>query len=129
MLRPHQGGYSAAGAARFGMETTRPLIVARSDDKSGVRRPLLTSSTPDVLVETVKPSSDGKALIVRLFGVSAKTRTTRLDWQAIQPTSVSLTDLTEKPLRKLGRSVEVPAYGVMHLRAELPAVGVKSVLR
>ena len=119
ILRPHQGGYSAAEAARFGMETTRPLRVAAA---GGMQAPgsLLTLSTPGVLVETLKVSEDGKALIVRLFGVSGQTQAATLTWQGIKPAAIWLTDLTEKPLTPATGAITVPAYGIVHLRVELP---------
>lgn len=119
-LRPHRRGYSGPDAARFGMESSRPLLVARADPQSSPPTSRLTVSSPDVLVETLKPSHDGRALLVRLFGVSGKTESVILTWSDAAPTSVWLTDLTEKPLRRIERRVEVPAYAVVHLRAELP---------
>jgi len=119
-LRVHDGGYSAGESARLGMETARPLVVsaARSGTVSG--RSFLSLSTPDVLVETVKISEDGQALIVRLFGVAGVDRSVNLRWGGTKPVSLSLTDLTEAPLRKLGRRVDVPAYGIVSVRAEMP---------
>jgi len=119
VLRPHRGGYSAALAARFGLETTRPLLVAAA---SGVKAPgtLFSLSSPGVLVETLKVSEDGKALIVRLFGVSGKPESVTLNWKSIKPHASWLTDLTEKPLIPAGRTIAIPAYGVAHVRAELP---------
>ena len=36
VLRPHAGGYAAAESARFGMETSRPLLAVASDAKSAL---------------------------------------------------------------------------------------------
>ena len=118
ILRPHRGGYVAADAARFGLETTRPLLVAAA---SGPKAPdsLLSISTPGVLVETVKVSEDGKALIVRLFGVSGQAESATLTWKGVKPAAIRLTDLTEKPLAPAAGAIAVPAYGIVHLRAEL----------
>ena len=119
VLRPHRGGYSAAQAARFGLETTRPLLVAAASGAYALST-LLSVSTPEVLIETLKVSEDGKALIVRLFGVSGKPRSATLAWQGVKPTGTYLTDLTEKALTPVGRGIAVPAYGVVNVRAELP---------
>ncbi len=73
-----------------------------------------------MLVETLKVSEDGKALIVRLFGVSGRAESVSLTWKAIKPSASWLTDLTEKPLTPVDRAIRIPAYGVVHLRAELP---------
>jgi hypothetical protein len=118
ILRPHRGGYSAAKSARFGMETTRPLLVAAATDTKAPGT-TLSVSNPGVLVETVKVSDDRKALIVRLFGVSGKAESATIAWKGMKPLAVSLTDLTEKPLASVGRAITVPAYGVVNVRAEL----------
>jgi hypothetical protein len=119
VLRPHAGRYVAAEAARFGMETSRPLLVARAGVGSRVTPPLVRVSSPEVLVETVKVSEDGQALVVRLFGVSGRDQEVRLDWSSLTPAALWLTDLSEQPLRLLGRRLQVPAYGVVSVRAEL----------
>lgn len=117
ILRPHAGGYSAAQSARFGIETTRPLIVSAAGGESAGS--LFSIDSDDVLVESVKRSSDGKATIIRLFGVAGREQPVRLKWASdVKPASVWLTDLTERPLKEIGGSVNMPAYGVVHLRAE-----------
>ena len=117
MLRPHAGGYAAADAARFGMETSRPLIAVASDAKNTLPSPLLTVSSPNVLVETVKVSDDGKGIVVRLFGVAGKRESVVLKWNGWKPRMVSRTDLAERPLQRVTGPVDVPAYGVVHLLA------------
>lgn len=118
LLRPHAGGYRAMDAARFGMETSRPLVVVPVDAARPVPEPFLRVSTPDVLVETVKVSEDGQATVVRIFGATGEDQTVQLEWTAFRPSAVWLTDLSEKPLRKAPRNVEVPGYGVTVLRAD-----------
>ena len=118
VVRPHAGGYEAAMAARFGHETTRPLLVAAATAAQAAGS-LLSISTPDVLIETLKFSADGKALIVRLFGVSDRPQTATLAWHRIKPAAVWLTDLTEQPVTAVSGAIRVPAFGVVHLRADL----------
>ena len=118
VVRPHEGGYEAAMAARFGHETTRPLLVAAACSRAPGG--LLSISTPEVLIETLKVSADGKALIVRLFGVSDHSQSTTLTWHGIKPAAVWLTDLTEQPVSAVSGAILIPAYGVVHLRAHLP---------
>jgi alpha-mannosidase len=119
-LRPHRGGYHAVEAARFGLESTRPLVSVLAHPDRPVPGTLLAVSSPDVLVETVKVSEDGGALVVRLFGVSGRTVRTRLTWGHGRPKATYLTDLTEKPLTQAPRTIEVPGYGVITVRAEFP---------
>jgi len=118
-LRPHQGDYSAATSAQFGVESSRPLIAVRAGS-SPLLKPLLSISTSDVLVETLKPSNDGNALILRLSGISDTPKNLLLKWISVHPESVWCTDLTEKPLAQAGKVIAVPAHGVVEVRAELP---------
>lgn len=118
-LRPHRHSYRAADAARFGVETTRPLIAAAAEAQQPVLGSLLRISNPNVLVETVKPSQDGSALIIRLFGVSGTPQSIDLAWPGMKPTAIWTTDLSEKPLQKIQHAIRVPAFGVVILRAEI----------
>ena len=118
VLRPHRGGYSGAEAARFGMETTRPLVAAPADAGQPVPAPLLTVSSPDVLVETVKVSDDGQGFIVRLFGVSGRDTAVSLRWGEPGPKRQWLSDLSEQPRQPVTSPVLVPANGVVTLRAD-----------
>lgn len=120
LVRPYRRGYDPAAAARFGLETTRPLLVASAPSDRLASESLLTLSSRDVQVETVKPSVDGRALIIGLFGVNGKRTEVSLNWRARKPTSVWLTDLTEKPSVRIRGPVEIPPFAVVYLRAELP---------
>ncbi|MGO9112992.1 MAG: polysaccharide lyase family protein [Thermoguttaceae bacterium] len=117
-LRPH-GVYDAVAAAHFGLETTQPLIVvpARGEKPAG---PRLRVEPADVLVAALKPSDDGKAIIVRLYGASGKDIVAKLDWSEPAPKAVWLSDGSEQALKSASDAVEVPAWGLVTLRAELP---------
>lgn len=117
-LQPRQGEYRAMAAARFGIETARALIAVPADPARAVPDPLLEINSADVLVETVKVSEDSKALVLRLFGVSGRTTSVRIDWKGMRPTAVYLTDLREQVLARYDGGVEVPGCGVTMMRAE-----------
>ena len=62
-VRPH-GHYDALAAARFGVESTMPLLAtAAVGQRPAASR--LTIEPADVLATAVKPSDDGRALVVR----------------------------------------------------------------
>jgi alpha-mannosidase len=71
-----------------------------------------------VVVTAFKPSDDGKAWIVRLFGASGKTENVKLAWASPAPQQVWLSDTSEKPRSKIDESIEVPGWGIVTLRAE-----------
>ena len=125
-LKPHVGGYNAIDAARFGIEQSQPLVAVPTATPKGRPTvlgpfsPWLTVEPADVIVAALKPSNDGKAWIIRLFGAGGKTAKASLTWSDRVSRTVWLSDLTEEPKTKIAGPIEVPAYGMVTLRAELP---------
>jgi alpha-mannosidase len=117
-LRAHRG-YSPLESARFGVECSQPLIVSRAPARPPDRQPRFELSSDGVVVTAFKPSDDGKAWIVRLFGASGKSQSVKLAWSDPKPSRVWLSDTSEKPLVKAPRSVAVPGWGLVTLRAEM----------
>jgi len=117
-IRPH-GSYVPLEAMRFGMECSQPLLASAASDPAA-SKPRLTVSPPEVIVTSLRPSRDGKALMVRLFGVSDKAEQAAVRWAAPAPKAVWLSDLSEQPRASAAATVDVPAWGVVTLRAELP---------
>jgi alpha-mannosidase len=120
-LRPHAGGYSGIEATRFGIAQSQPLVaVPCGADAPAMTRSRLTVSPPEVIVATLKPSADGRALIIRLFNVGAVAAKAQLAWRSPAPKSVRISNLAEDPQGSVSGAVEVPALGLVTLRAELP---------
>jgi alpha-mannosidase len=114
-VRPHRSAYAGMEAARFGMETTRPLVAAAAVGEKPAAPPF-TLASANVLVETIKVSEDGNATIVRLFGASGKDERVALRFASRQP-AVVLSDLSELSRRAVNPdAIDVPAYGVVTLR-------------
>lgn len=118
VLRPHSKGSDPAAASRFATQFTQPLWVRRAEAE--ITESLLTVSNHDVIVTGLKPSDDGKALIVRLFGASGKSAKTRLKWRQAN-LDVHLSGTNEKSGERVGDEINVPGYGLVTLRAELDA--------
>ncbi|MEN6450473.1 MAG: glycosyl hydrolase-related protein [Thermoguttaceae bacterium] len=116
-IRPHKE-YDAVATQRFGIECSQPLVVlpARGEAPSG--KSLLTVDTPDVIVASLKPSADGKAYIVRLFGAAGRAAKVNLHW-ATPPKAVYRSNLAEEPVEQLSGPIAVSGYGVVTIRAEL----------
>ena len=118
LLRLH-GPSNPAEASRLAIGFSQPLLVTPSrSDTPPESGPLLRTSSNDVLVTALKPSDDGRALMVRLFGAAGRTVRTTLLWPRTPPEKLWRSDTSEKPKRRLTGPVEVPAYGVVTLRAE-----------
>jgi hypothetical protein len=71
-----------------------------------------------VVVLESKPSADGKAWIVRLFGASGENRRARLSWDEKDAPKVWHSDLSEQPLAPAGDDVDVAAWELVTLRVE-----------
>jgi hypothetical protein len=115
-IRAHHG-YDPIAAAHFGIEATEPLIAAPA---AGAAPPLAPVRVePDgVIVTAFKPSEDGKAWILRLYGASGQDQLARLVWN--QPVSVSYSDVVELPGQQAPERIPVPAWSLVTLRAERP---------
>jgi len=115
-IRAHKK-FAPEQAARFGVDCSQPLIVARASSQAP-RPPRLELSSDKVVVTAFKSSDDGRGWIVRLFGASGKPQRTKLEWSQPAPRNVWLSDLSEKPKQPAGTSLEIPAWGLVTLRAE-----------
>jgi alpha-mannosidase len=117
ILRPH-GRRDPAQASRFATAFSYPLLAAPARGERSADTPLLRVEPDDIIVTALKPSDDGRALIVRLFGTSAQARAAGLQWGGAQPKAVFLSDTSERAGRRVGDRIEVPAAGLVTLRAE-----------
>lgn len=115
-LRAHRG-YDPAAASRFAIGLSQPLIPSIASS-TPLPLPVLQIDPPDVLALTLKPSEEGSAWIVRLFGASGEDRTAKLHWPGGAPRKIWLSDLSEKPVQAVGDRVDVPAWGLVTLRAD-----------
>jgi alpha-mannosidase len=116
-LRAHRA-YAPLEAARFGVACSQPLVAARASGPASAK-PRVRLSSDDVLVTAFKRSDDGRAWILRLFGASGQTERVHLTWSDPKPKQVWLSDTSERPKEQAGRSIEVPAWGIVTLRADL----------
>jgi alpha-mannosidase len=119
-LRPHNG-YDPAAAARFAIGLSQPLIAVPAAGPSSPDSPLVRVEPDDVLVTTLKPSDDGRAWIIRLFGASGHDREAKLLWALPQPPRMWTSDVTESPITPAGNPVPVHAWDLVTIRADNPA--------
>jgi len=88
------GGFDPAAANRFAIGLSQPLL-GRVASITSPSPPLLQIEPPDELALALKPSDDGAAWIVRLFGASGEERKAILHWsKPVQP-RLWLSDLSE----------------------------------
>jgi len=110
-------GYNPAAASRFAIGLSQPLVASVANSKAPLS-PLLHIEPSDVLALTLKPSDDGDAWIIRLFGASGEDRKARLHWSAPTPPRLWLSDLSERPIRTLVDEITVAGWDLVTLRAD-----------
>lgn len=118
VLRPHRHSSPAANT-RFATAFSYPLLAAPARGNPPQATPFLHLDSADVIVTTLKPSDDGKALIVRLFNTAGKDAGVKLGWPGAKPKSIWLSGTAETPVKQIEGVVSLPAWGVVTLRAEL----------
>lgn len=120
IVRPHRGPGNDAAAARFATGFSQPLVAVPGRGAAPRATPLLRVEPSDVIVTALKPSDDGKAWIVRLFGAGTEPASATLTWSKPVPRRLWLSDTSERPIQKIIGAVTVPARGLVTIRAELP---------
>ncbi len=65
-IYPHQGMIREGGVAQKGYEVNVPFLIRKGEMPLAERSYIYTDS-PNLIIDTVKPSEDGKDVIVRLF--------------------------------------------------------------
>ncbi|HWY75186.1 MAG TPA: polysaccharide lyase family protein [Verrucomicrobiae bacterium] len=118
ILRPHQQ-FDPAEATRFSTGFSQPLLVRTIAGKAAT--PSILQVLPaSVLVTCFKPSDDGKAWMISLFGASEKPASAKLVWGSRSPKALFISGTNQKPgLRADTNQIEVPGHGVVTMRAEL----------
>ncbi len=120
LLRPHRG-YDPAASSRLAIAQTQPLLPIRGRGPKPVGHSMLKVSNDRVLVTGLKPSDDGKALILRLWCASAQDAPTRLEWSGRKPVRVYRSDTSEGQGTEVRGEFLMPAWGVQALRVPVSA--------
>ena len=117
-LRPHQN-HDAAAASRFAIGLTEPLLAKGASNSDLLSGPFLRVEPADVLVLALKPSEDGKAWIVRLFGASGESRNATLAWSSSPATGNTWrSNLAEEQLSLESGEITVAGWELVTLRVE-----------
>jgi hypothetical protein len=118
ILRPHQGPANSAEATRFATAFSQPLLVTGARGRNPHTDSLFRLAPQEVVVSGLKPSDDGRALIIHLFNASPREQSVKLDW-AGKPRSVRFTDTSERAGERVQQPLLMLPFGVQALRVEL----------
>ncbi len=119
-LRLHHGvgaGAGLAAAHRFAIGLSQPLLVSPPVERTAPSGSLLRVEPPEVLVLALKPSSDGKAWIVRLYESSGRPAKTTLRWGR-ETGQTWRSNLAEEQLKPADAVIEMAGWELATLRVE-----------
>ena len=111
------GPRDSAASNQFALERNRPLI-AVSADKNPITSPLVALDNRNVAVSTLKPSEDGKSVILRLRSVSDRSETVKLGWPSGKPKFVRYCLADEAPGIPASDIITITPLGFTSLRIE-----------
>lgn len=117
LLQPH-GPWTPAEGVRLGVAAGQPLLVLPAGSSGLTSTARLTVEPEEIVVSGLKPSDDGQAWILRLYGASGRDRRARLTWSDPAPARLWWSDTGEAPLRPVTGAVRVPGSGIVTVRAE-----------
>jgi hypothetical protein len=117
LLRPHLA-FDPAEASRLAIGRSQPLLAVGARGSAPPAAPLLPLAPGEKLITSLKPSDDGRAWIVRLFGAGEGLVKTRLFRNPPGPRRIWLSDTSERPLQRCPDPIEIPSRGLVTLRVE-----------
>jgi len=114
-LQPHKS-YDPVGSTKFATGLTQPLIVALAvgDPVTGS---LLTLGNQQLIVLLLKPSSDGKALMLTLYNPTGQLQSTQLNWNSTVG-AVHYSNTGEEIGSPVEGNINVAAQGIVTIRVE-----------
>jgi alpha-mannosidase len=113
-IEPH-GKFASGRAAQFGADRSQPLVVVPVNSNAAIQRSILSVEPRDVIVTAFRPSSDGKAWIVRLFNTGESAAKVTLTWGAPSPDGIWLSNLAEEKVSQVSGPIEMAGYEIVTL--------------
>lgn len=115
ILAPHANAYDQAKAQRVARSLHQPLLALSAEPSGRAVKSMFSVEGDGVVVTSVKPSRDGKALMVRLYNTSEHSRKASLVW-ATKPKETWISNPMEATIAKAARAVEMVPGEIVTLR-------------
>ena len=117
VLKPHAGGYNAVKAQRTGREVCQPLLAVNADSSCNAIDPLMKVNNDNIIITSVRPSRDGKALMVRLFNTTDEVQKVELEWGR-EIAKTWLSNPMEDAIEKAAKEISLVKFEVITLRVD-----------
>ena len=119
VLKPHNGPYNEKSAQQFGRNVHQPLIAISANTSKPVVKSLLNIENNGVIVTSIKPTRDKKALMVRLFNVSETDQKVSMQWNQT-PKKMWVSNPMEDKISELTTPVQMVKHEIITLQVLLP---------
>ena len=116
-LKPHVGGYDQTKSQRFGRGICQPLIVVSAEESKPAVKSLLAVKGKGVVVTSLKPSRDGKSIMIRLFNISDQPQKAEIIWSK-EPNQIWLSNPMEDEISKAEKQIKLTKYEIVTLKAD-----------
>jgi alpha-mannosidase len=118
VIAPHDGGYDSVKSQKIGRSVCQGLIVTAADPAKPVIQPMLKVNGDGVVVTSIRPSRNGKGIMVRLFNISGQQQNTSLKW-SVEPEGMWLSNPMEEKLSSLTGPIQMVPHEIVTLRIEM----------
>ncbi len=117
-LFPHQN-FDLAAVRRFGIERSQPLIPVPVQPKSFCPHQIISLSSDQVIITSIKPARDQQGYLLRLFNISDKPQQVSLDWPKRIPPTFYYSNPAEEKLDQVKLPLQMAPNEIITLRMPL----------
>ena len=115
-LKPHSK-FNSTSAKKTAEELCRPLIpVPTPVNTKSYNSMFIIDDSSSVIVSSIKETSDGGNVMIRLFNTSEKPSTTLIKWNSLNPETVYFSDPKEATLAPCPDRIEFNPFEVITLK-------------
>jgi hypothetical protein len=117
-LLPYSGPFDPIKADRFGRERCQPLVPLPVREESPPPVSHLKILSRDVVLTSLKPSMDGRAVLLRLFNPSNRETSADIEWMGKKPERIFLSSPFEDKKGEISPPLALPPFHILTLRIE-----------
>ena len=117
-LKPHNSPYNEKTAQQFARNVHQPLIAISADTSKPAVESMLKVENKNVIITSIKPGRDAKALMVRLFNASETDQNIYLQWNH-KPKEMWISNPMEDKISKLTTPIQMMKHEIITLQVLL----------
>ncbi|MCX6234502.1 MAG: glycosyl hydrolase-related protein [Bacteroidetes bacterium] len=116
-LIPHQK-FDPSQAEKWATELSQPLVILPANRDLPLQKSLLELSNNKVIINSIKPSDDNEAIMIRLYNTSEEEQEVEIMWGALKPQNIYMSNFDEERKGLTGSKFRLNPYEIISLRVE-----------